>query len=256
MVAGPRSIEPSGMSACMSPCELADVSCRWGRAGRPRRPTRPPIGRWHRRSVPSRRRCRMRPRGFTCRRFVIGVGRVVMGLVARQWQIALYSPLAGDVIEIVTSLRTARGRRSSFPLLSGHRRMQAGGCNVKRGSMATDPQFQKYLSLEQIEDNAWGGPPADATLLFERLTSFAGSPLAPCRLKTCASCCRSKKALLCWCPSRLPSSSRTPSPKVTSTPATCSRQYSGFHNPIGSRPRAIHPYATDHRRGRKAWGSQ
>jgi hypothetical protein len=29
--------------------------------------------------------------------------------------------------------------------------------------MNSDAQFQESLSLEQIEDNAWGDPPADAT---------------------------------------------------------------------------------------------
>jgi hypothetical protein len=43
--------------------------------------------------------------------------------------------------------------------------------------MTTDPQFQESLSLEQIEDNAWGDPPADATRLVRTVHQLRRKPI-------------------------------------------------------------------------------
>src|SRR5882762_8735028 len=46
--------------------------------------------------------------------------------------------------------------------------------------------------------------------LFGRFTSFVGSQLAPCRLKTCVSYCCSKKVLWCCAPRACPAGAEPP----------------------------------------------
>src|SRR3981081_2278731 len=100
--------------------------------------------------------------------------------------------------------------------------------------MTIDRQFQKSLSLEQIEDNAWGDPPADATRLVRTVYQLRRKPIGTMQVEDLRLLLLQQEGVMVLRPSRLPSWSRTPSPKATSTPATCSRQYSGSHNPIGS----------------------